>query len=584
MSSRQTILAIVVVGLIILLMPQYMKWISPPPPPVQQQPATEAPVAADTTRAAAQPKTVTEAVAPITSAPVESKPGEISADTVAPEPDYVTVESPLFSMVIGSNAVVSKYDLKKFKLENGAPVDLHHRFSGKDPAVGWMDFDFGSSGIRTISNLRFRANKTRISLNEGGVDSVVFTTGESDGQMIQLVYVINADRYGFELALRTANLKVAETGEYKALWRGGIPFTEPDPSRDLQYGGAYAKVGDDIEKISVASDARKEFNATGQTHFVAARSKYFIAAVVPNTAAAGADIIGKNAAPKVKGTPNFYELTLRETWTGNAAGRWTVYWGPIKLENLKALGVGLEDTMNWGWDIIKPISRFVLWALVGLHSVISNYGVVIVLFSILVKIILWPLTRKSQISMKKMAALQPEMAAIKELHKNNPQAMNAAVMRLYKERGVNPASGCLPLLLQMPVLYSLFVIFSSTIEFRQAGFMLWIKDLSQPDTIAQLGFSIPMYGAHVTVLPIIMGISQFFMSKRTTTDPNQKMMIYIMPVFMLLIFNNLPSGLTLYYTLFNLLAILEQYLIKIPDFPSVSVVEEEMGKKKKFGK
>jgi YidC/Oxa1 family membrane protein insertase len=237
--------------------------------------------------------------------------------------------------------------------------------------------------------------------------------------------------------------------------------------------------------------------------------------------------------------------------------------------------------MNWGWAIIKPISRGVLWALVGLHSVISNYGVVIIVFSLLVKVILWPLTRKSQVSMKKMSALQPEMAALKELHKNNSQAMNAAVMKLYKDRGVNPASGCLPLLLQMPVLYSLFVIFSSTIEFRQAPFLFWISDLSRPDIIAMLGFSIPMYGAHVTVLPIIMGISQFFMSKRTTTDPNQKMMIYIMPVFMLLIFNNLPSGLTLYYTLFNLLAILEQYLIKLPDFPSVSVVEEGPSKKKR---
>jgi YidC/Oxa1 family membrane protein insertase len=216
-----------------------------------------------------------------------------------------------------------------------------------------------------------------------------------------------------------------------------------------------------------------------------------------------------------------------------------------------------------------------------LHKAIPNYGFVILIFSIMVKVILWPLTRKSQVSMKKMAALQPEIQAIREQHSKNPQAMNQAIMALYKERGVNPASGCIPLLLQMPLLYALFVVFSTTIEFRQAPFILWIKDLSLPDYVYTLPFAIPMYGANVAVLPLVMAVTQFFMSKRTTTDPNQKFMLYIMPIFMLMIFNNLPSGLTFYYTLFNLLAILEQNLIKLPDFtPSVEVVEEKKGRKK----
>jgi YidC/Oxa1 family membrane protein insertase len=193
--------------------------------------------------------------------------------------------------------------------------------------------------------------------------------------------------------------------------------------------------------------------------------------------------------------------------------------------------------------------------------------------------VLWPLTRKSQVSMKKMAALQPEIKRIREEHAKNPQAANVEMMKLYKERGVNPAAGCIPLLIQMPILYGLFVIFSSTIEFRHAPFMLWIQDLSRPDYVARLPFSLPLYGAYVAVLPIIMGVSQFLMSKRTITDPNQKMMLYVMPVFMLMIFNTLPSGLTLYYTMFNFLAIAEQNLIKLPDFGSVQVLEEKKKKK-----
>ena len=137
---------------------------------------------------------------------------------------------------------------------------------------------------------------------------------------------------------------------------------------------------------------------------------------------------------------------------------------------------------------------------------------------------------------------------------------------------MNPASGCIPILFQMPVLYALFIIFCSTIAFRQAPFMLWIRTVASGlggDTAVLFS----LYGAQVAILPIIMGISQFIMSRRTITDPNQKFMLYFMPVFMLLIFNKMPSGLTLYYTLFNFLAIVEQNLIKVPDFtPSVQVL------------
>jgi YidC/Oxa1 family membrane protein insertase len=328
--------------------------------------------------------------------------------------------------------------------------------------------------------------------------------------------------------------------------------------------------------LSLGGDKTKDFSATGETHFVAARSKYFIAALVPAESAAGADLHGHAENPRTG--PLFFDCTLRHAWGSNAGGFWTVYWGPMRLEELRAVHTGLDETMNWGWAIIRPFSRLTLWTLTGMYSVIQNYGWVIVLFSIMVKVVLWPLTRKSQVSMKKMSALQPEMQRIREEHKKNPQAANAAIMKLYKDRGVNPAAGCIPLLIQMPILYGLFVIFSSTIEFRQAPFMLWIQDLSRPDYVAKLPFSIPMYGAYVAILPLIMGISQFFMSKRTVTDPNQKFMLYFMPVFMLLIFNKLPSGLTLYYTLFNLLAILEQNLIKLPDFGSVQVVEEKKRK------
>jgi YidC/Oxa1 family membrane protein insertase len=414
------------------------------------------------------------------------------------------------------------------------------------------------------------------------MDSVILEAGTASGRYVRLVYVIHAQRYGFDLALRAEGFELPDTREFNVKWMGGVPSTEPDPASDHTFEGAYAKIGDELENVQLGSDKEKEFTATGTTGFVAVRSKYFIAAVMPQAAGAGAELKGRNRNPDDPASPHLYNAALRQAWTGaGAEGRWQIYWGPIRIENLQAFNVGLENTMNWGWAIIKPFSRAILWSLTAMHSLIANYGIVIIIFSVLIKIILWPLTRKSQISMKKMAALQPEVKRLKEFHAKNPQAANKAMMELYKERGVNPAAGCIPILLQMPLLYALFIIFRSTIEFRQAPFVGWISDLSQPDYIFDLGFSIPLYGSAVAILPLVMGVSQFFMSKRTMTDPNQKAMIYIMPVFMTLIFNAFPSGLTLYYTLYNLLAIVEQRLIKVPNFtvPEASVVNSDDKKK-----
>jgi YidC/Oxa1 family membrane protein insertase len=214
--------------------------------------------------------------------------------------------------------------------------------------------------------------------------------------------------------------------------------------------------------------------------------------------------------------------------------------------------------MNFGWKIIQPISKLVLWAFQFLNSFIPNYGIVIVVFSLLVKIILHPLTKKSYQSMQEMQRIQPEMARLREKYASDPQKMNMEVMKLYKEHGVNPMGGCLPMLLQMPLLYALFIVFRSTIELRQAPFFGWIKDLSAPDTIFHLPFSIPLYGDTVNVLPIVMGATMPIQQAMTVTDPKQKMMVYMMPIIMTLAFNTFPSGLNLYYTLFNVLSILQQ--------------------------
>jgi YidC/Oxa1 family membrane protein insertase len=164
-----------------------------------------------------------------------------------------------------------------------------------------------------------------------------------------------------------------------------------------------------------------------------------------------------------------------------------------------------------------------------------------------------------------MQQIQPEIAALKEKHGSNPQKLNQATMKLYKEKGVNPLGGCLPMMLQMPLLFALFQVFRTTIELRAEPFVWWIKDLSAPDAVFTLPFSIPIYGSHVAILPILMVVSMFIqqrmMSGGAAQQPQQKTMQYFMTGFFFLMFNTFPSGLNLYYTLFNVLTIVQQKLI-----------------------
>ena len=150
------------------------------------------------------------------------------------------------------------------------------------------------------------------------------------------------------------------------------------------------------------------------------------------------------------------------------------------------------------------------------------------------------------------------MTELKEKHAKDPQRLNKETMKLYKEEGINPLSGCLPTLLQLPLLWAIFVVFRNTIELRDAAFVWWIKDLSVPDTIMQLPFTIPFYGDLVNILPLVMGASMFIQQKMTMKDPKQKAMVYFMPIFLTLLFNSFPSGLNLYYSLFNLFQIVQQ--------------------------
>ncbi len=480
-------------------------------------------------------------------------------DTI-PEKEII-VETPLYHGVFSTRGGnIKEWTLKGYVTSDKQPLTLIKE------GVGNLSVTLPrSEDILDTGRLHFTASDSVINLASGQNQELVFERELAPGKFLRKRFMFSGDSHTVALKIEIEGAKDFVDGYFYQLgWQSGLASTEKNIADEMSDAKAYTFINREVFDFDVEdkSELTKE-EKDRDISWAAIRTKYFALAIIPQRTnlARGASITGRTSF--VSGTDarlKSYAITLDlpVARQGATSHEFNLYLGPLALDKVKELGVGLESIMNWGWAPVKPFSRVVLWALVWLREFIPNYGLVIVLFSILVKIILHPLTKKSYDSMKQMQALQPKMTELREKHGKDAQKMNTEMMKLYQEYGVNPLGGCLPMLLQMPLLYALFVVFRSTIEFRQAPFFGWITDLSAPDSIFMLPFSIPLFGDSVNVLPLVMGVTMFIQQKMSITDPKQKMMIYMMPVLFTMMFNSFPSGLNLYYALFNVFSIVQQ--------------------------
>ena len=383
--------------------------------------------------------------------------------------------------------------------------------------------------------------------------------------------VINGDGYSFNSIYK---YDFRERGDVEIVWDTGILPTEMGDADVFEsHARAYIYQNGSLESIT-----QSDGETIGETVFneksdwVGIRNKYFGVIIIPEEKLDYATLSSEPALRSQYDGYNLFEgrdITPVYTFAlGNknqSSGElsFNTYLGPLDVDHLSLLNKNVESIMNFGWAIIKPFSRFVLWFIKSLHSFLGiNYGFILILVALIMRFVMGPLTRKGAESSAKMQLVAPLQKKLQEKYKDNPQQLQQEMGKLWKEHGVNPLSGCLPLLVQWPVLMAFFIVFRSTIEFRGHPFVFWIKDLSQPDYVFGLPFSIPFYGDAVAVLPIIMGISMFLTMGVTMPDNSQKTMMYFMNAFFILIFNSFPSGLTLYYTIFNLLSYQQQLSIK----------------------
>lgn len=536
--DRKTLFAFLLIAVIILFTPAYYNLLYPPTAPAESD------TTAVKTREAISERDVF--VEPI-------KTNSLPAPVKAAKEKIYYVETDLYSATISSNngGSITSFTLNNYSYLDNGLVQLINEDNSKNLLLSFRSIDGTQVELdgpwEPIKNVSPGYIQTDFSLE--------FKKAIGD-LWIYKTLTFYPDSYIINVKTDFSSAEsFLSQGVYNLSWSGGLPVTEKNVSDDLNYFNSYIYQGGELHSPDLSEEkTAKEDNVKGETAWAATRSKYFVSALIPEFPG----LAGQTSGYKRGDLERVYNVAVSLSAYQHKNTR--LYLGPLEYSRIKALGVDLDSIMNFGWSLIRPISKLVHFLLIKMNTVIPNYGVVLILFSLLIKIVVYPLTKKSYESTQKMQAVQPQLNALKEKYKNDQKKMSQAQMALFKEHGVNPLGGCFPILLQMPLLFSLFQVFRSTIELRGAPFVLWIKDLSSPDSIVDLPFTIPVYGDHIAVLPILMGITMFLQQKMMPTQASgqQKYMSYFMTIFFTLLFNNFPSGLNLYYTLFNLLTILQQ--------------------------
>jgi len=483
---------------------------------------------------------------------------ELMPEAERGSPD-ITVETELYTAVFsGSGPQIKSFQLTQYrsKPEKDSPLKELVQVNNKD-GYG-LSLGFLGENIPNIEWGSYKVNPQNIAVRAGEEpESLIYEWESPQGIRIRTEFLFYADKYEIGLSVTVANKSDYVIDDTLLFNIAHVP--QGKKGRYGSFEGMALFLGNKLEEVKAGKIEGKQF--LGQISWIAYEEPYFMTAIISENdkkATAKAAVL-PDGEIRISYIPPPFNLGKDQSMTKTFA----LYLGPRDLYILKTLNKNLAKAINFGWfDIIaKPL----LVALRFFNKYLSNYGLSIILLTILIKILFWPLTRKSYQSMKEMRKLQPMMAKIRERYKNNKQEMNKQLMGLYKTYKINPMGGCLPMLVQMPVFFAFYRILPNSIELRHAPFVLWVNDLSAPERLFSFPFTIPVmappYG--IPVLTLLMGASMFLQQKMTpmTGDPAQAKMMMLLPIVFTFLFINFPSGLVLYWLVNNILSIAQQYRI-----------------------
>ena len=464
-----------------------------------------------------------------------------------------------------NNDIILENDLVKYVFSNKGAVATavylkeYSRSDNKD-MVNVLPQNSDLFGIK----VRF-SNNTDIDFSEypfiyeEGDNALTFRIVTFAGE-ISKTFTLAKNDYALDMQIGAPNGSLIS--EYSLDFSSGIEQTESFNKMKNYDFKFLCDAENEIHKIKLSKLIKENKNYEGRVNWAAIRSKFFIVSVMPDQLVITKSVEGFKAEypkdDKIDYSPAMkLNITNKDITLSN---KYTIYIGPMIFKNLVTYNVGLENTVELGPKWLRWMSTIFMKILLFIYNYIPSWGITIIIFSFILKIFLYPFTHKSFESASKMQRVQPKLKAIQKKYKHDPKLMQAESSKLYKEHGVNPLGGCLPMLFQLPILYALYPVLRYSIDLRQTSF-LYLKDLSAPDPFL--------------ILPILMGAFMFLQQKMTAQPKNpnmdekeqaaaqsQKMMMYFMPVFLFFIFKSLPAGLMLYWTISNIISLFQQYFIK----------------------
>jgi len=538
------------IGLVLMfaLIFVYFQFFAPTPP----EPSVKKPI---TTTQTSKKQESSRAMASVTDSLKVQKNlkafGKLATRTIGTEKEYVLKNADLIVTFNSKGACISKALLPTYKTFDGKPLML-------------MDVGRSSSDIQLplktgaifLSELYFDGSQTD--------SSVIF---RADGLEIQ--YVLG--KSGNNLKQKITSIGMEDEladGDVSFIVKDDLPVTEKDIANSRVNSTVNYYTEEGLDNLKESSTEEKKADVGQNIKWITLKSRFFNIGLIPEGGFRKGNFrtyTNTNDSTSVK----LLEAKAEISSSALAKGGIKVHWflGPNKYKTLQTVTEGYSENVYLGIPVVNLINRyFVVNVFYWFESFIGNYGIIIVLLVVLIRIILFPLNYRSYIGMAKMRVLQPELAAAKEKVGDDTAAQQQEQMRIYQQAGVNPLAGCIPLLLQLPVLLAMFNFFPNAIELRQQ-MLWWSDDLSTYDSIATIPFSIPSYGNHVSLFTILMTASTLLLTwynNQTNTMANNQMAImgYIMPVFFMFILNSLPAGLNFYYLISNLASMTQQIIIR----------------------
>ena len=544
--DRKTLTGFILIGAILLLWPSYLELISP------SEKSKEDVVTPDTSL-----------VEKYSEQTLDNPVKTVLENPVVKEQTFIIKGKNYIAEVsnVGGGSITS-YTLTKHLKKSESSLNLIDGYNSNNLVVSFVN---QSGEVISLDKNWSLVSGGSANLSETNPEASFLFTTEHLGSQVTKELFFYFDSYEIDISTSLRSLKDVSLDEkYTLSWVGGLP--EHEGTQDAMFMEGLISQAGSIESFRVGAagffgsssssnvDA-EEKRYVGQADFAGYRTKYFGLFFVPQKS----DFVEITKYP----TPLRAGVDISITQDINLEKN-KLYLGPLDYSSVENLGVGLEEKIL-GWQWLSSVSWLVYSIMIALYGFIPNYGVVVVLFAILIKLVTYPLMAKQLRSSKKMQEISPLMNQIKIKYKNNPTLQQQKMAALFQENKINPLAGCLPLLIQMPVLMSVFMVFRNTIEFRGESFVLWINDLSAADTLFVVG------GIPINVLPFLMSFSMYYTMKLSSAtqpaggDPaqeaTQQMMKYMFPGMMFFLFYAFPSGLNLYYLCFNIMQIVQQKII-----------------------